>query len=80
MGLFKKEDLITYKLEINGMRCSMCESHVNDVVRKNFDVKSVKSSHSKNETIIKTKEELDLDKLKEVIASTGYELVNVNKI
>ncbi len=80
MGLFKKEDLITYKLEINGMRCSMCESHVNDVVRKNFDVKSVKSSHSKNETIIKTKEELDLDKLKEVIASTGYELVNVNKL
>ena len=80
MGLFKKEDLITYKLEIHGMRCSMCESHVNDVIRKNFDVKSVKSSHSKNETIIKSKEKLDLEKLKEAIASTGYELKNINEL
>ena len=27
--------------KVDGMRCGMCESHVNDVVRRNFDVKKV---------------------------------------
>lgn len=26
---------------IDGMMCGMCESHVNDVIRKSFDVKKV---------------------------------------
>ena len=78
--LFKKKDnLITYKLEIHGMRCGMCESHINDTIRKNFNVKKVKSSHLKKETIIESLEELDLDKLKEAIDKTGYELINITK-
>ena len=28
---------ITVKVE--GMRCGMCESHVNDLIRRNFNVK-----------------------------------------
>ena len=39
-------------LKIDGMACSMCESHVNDAVRKAFPVKKVTSSHSKGETVI----------------------------
>lgn len=31
-------------LHINGMMCSMCESHINDAIRKNFEVKKMKSS------------------------------------
>ena len=34
-------------LKIDGMICSMCESHINDVIRRNFDIKKVTSSHSK---------------------------------
>ena len=34
---------------IDGMACSMCESHVNDTVRRNFHVKSVKASHKKKQ-------------------------------
>ena len=41
-----------YILKIEGMRCSMCESHVNDAIRKKIDAKKIKSSHTKNETII----------------------------
>lgn len=41
---------ITVKVE--GMRCGMCESHVNDLVRRNFNVKKVTSSHIKGETVI----------------------------
>ena len=36
-------------LEIDGMMCGMCESHINDAIRKAFSVKKVSSSHSKDE-------------------------------
>ena len=35
-----------YTLEVQGMQCGMCESHVNDAVRRAFRVKKVESSHS----------------------------------
>ena len=37
-------------LKIDGMMCGMCESHMNDAIRKAFNVKKVTSSHSKGET------------------------------
>ena len=33
--------------KIDGMMCGMCESHMNDMVRNNFKVKKVTSSHAK---------------------------------
>ena len=36
--------MIKTTLGINGMACGMCESHINDVVRRNFKVKKVSSS------------------------------------
>ena len=66
-----------YILGINGMRCGMCESHINDVIRKNFNVKSVKSSHIKNETIIVSNSPLNEEEIKIVIDSTGYIFVNI---
>lgn len=79
MGLFNKNKYINYTIEIHGMKCSMCESHINDVIRKNFDVKSVKSNHHKNVTIIKSLDELDINKLKNVILNTGYVMKGVVK-
>ena len=38
-----------YTVQVNGMMCGMCESHVNDAVRKAFPVKKVSSSRSKKE-------------------------------
>ncbi len=66
--------MIKTTLKIEGMMCSMCESHINDVIRSNFNVKKVTSSHTKNETVIESDEMLDGDKLAAVIADTGYEL------
>ena len=34
--------MIKTTLTIDGMMCGMCESHMNDVIRKNFTVKKVK--------------------------------------
>ena len=64
-------------LKIEGMDCGMCESHVNDAIRNNFSVKKVKSSHKKGETVIKSEQPLDAEKLKKVIADTGYTLVSI---
>lgn len=70
--------MFRYILEIYGMRCGMCEAHVNNVIRTNFDVKKVKSSHRKNKTIIVSVNKLDEDKLRSIISSTGYELKNIS--
>ena len=64
-------------LKIEGMAGGMCESHVNDAIRNNFSVKKVKSSHKKGETVIKSEQPLDAEKLKKVIADTGYTLVSI---
>ena len=61
-----------YVLKINGMMCGMCESHINNVIRKNFHIKKVNSSHSKNQTIIVSEDELDEELLKKKIGETGY--------
>lgn len=36
-----------YTIQVDGMMCGMCESHVNDAVRKAFPVKKVTSSRVK---------------------------------
>ena len=64
-------------LKIDGMMCGMCESHINDVIRNQFHVKKVKSSHTKGECVILSEEELDEGQLHDAIAKTGYELVKV---
>ena len=46
-------------VKIDGMMCGMCESHVNDEVRKNFKVSKVTSSHKTGECVILTEEEMD---------------------
>ena len=48
----KEKKLIQYTLTIDGMKCGMCESHVNDVVRRVKGVKKVTSSHLKGNTVV----------------------------
>ncbi len=65
-------------LKIDGMRCSMCEAHINDVIRKTVpDVKKVKSSHKKGESVFVSEQEPDKSRLEEAIAATGYTLESV---
>ncbi len=66
--------MIKTTIKVDGMACNMCEAHVNEAVRNAFDVKKVKSSHSKGITEIVSKESLDEAKLKEAIEQTGYEV------
>ena len=68
-----------YVAKVEGMKCGMCESHVNDAIRKAFDVKKVNSSRIKCETEIFAEKELSLDDIKNVIQAEGYKVGEVRK-
>lgn len=70
-----------YKITVNvdGMACGMCEAHVNEAVRKAFDVKKVSSSHSKRQTVIVTENDINDEQLADVIKQAGYTFVSAEK-
>ncbi|MBQ3005495.1 MAG: heavy-metal-associated domain-containing protein [Clostridia bacterium] len=71
--------MIKIILTIEGMACNMCEAHMNDAVRKVFDVKKVTSSHKDKETVIISENDIEDEKLKELVLDTGYELKDIRR-
>ena len=59
-------------LAIDGMMCGMCEAHINDAIRRSFNVTKVSSSHTRGRTEIISDEPLDESRLKSTIDETGY--------
>ena len=68
-----------YTIQVGGMVCSMCESHVNDAVRRALPVKKVTSSHSRGETTVIAPAELDEAALRAAIAATGYDVGQIRR-
>ena len=64
-------------LNVEGMMCGMCEAHMNEAIRKAFEVKKVSSSHSKNLTEIISEAPLDEELLRSTVAATGYTLKGI---
>ena len=75
----KGQKMWKYTIQVDGMMCGMCESHVNDAVRKAFPVKKVTSSRSKKETVVITEAELDQEALRAAISATGYDVGEIWK-
>ena len=71
--------MLKITVQVDGMMCGMCESHVNNAVRKVFPVKKVTSSHSKGQTVILTENDIDEGTLRSAIGATGYEVKEVSK-
>ena len=71
--------MIKITLNIEGMACNMCEAHMNDAVRKAFDVKKVTSSHSSKETVIIAENDIEDEKLRSLVEETGYDLKGIKK-
>lgn len=69
--------MIKITVSVDGMMCGMCEAHVNDAIRKNFQVKKVTSSHKKGETVIIAEQEISQNEIESAIADTGYEVKSV---
>lgn len=64
-------------LTIDGMACSMCESHVNDAIRRACPVKKVTSSHKKGVAEIVSETAPDEAALRAAIERTGYRVLGV---
>jgi copper chaperone CopZ len=75
----RRNIMYKFTLKVDGMCCGMCESHVNDVVRKTANVKSVKSSHAKGQTEIVCENDIDVDGIKRAIEAQGYHVETVSK-
>ena len=63
-------------LKIDGMMCSMCESHMNDVIRSHFTVKKVTSSAKAGETVVISEKELDMPQVEKAVKDIGYEVIS----
>lgn len=63
---------------VDGMMCSMCESHINDSIRNAFPgAKKVKANRHKKNTVFLTEEPVDEEKVKKTIEDTGYHFTGV---
>ena len=69
--------MVQTTVKIEGMACGMCESHVNDTIRRTFPVKKVTSSHKKGETVIISQEAIEEAALRAAIQETGYQVLEV---
>jgi copper chaperone CopZ len=71
--------MIKTTLKIDGMMCSMCEAHINEVIRKAVPgAKKVTASHTKGEASFLSEEAADENRLKEAVAATGYTCLSVS--
>jgi len=68
--------MVKTMLAIDGMMCSMCESHVNDAVRAAIPVKKVTSSHRSGETVILSEQAPDEQALRTAVEATGYRVLS----
>ena len=64
-------------IKIEGMRCPMCETHVNDLFRKALNPKKVKSSHRKGETILIGDGPYDEATFIQALDGSGYKVEGV---
>lgn len=71
--------MIRITMDIDGMMCGMCEAHMNDTVRKSFNVKKVASSHTKGQTVIVTERDIDNEALSLAVSGIGYTLKGVSR-
>ena len=70
--------MLRITVDINGMACAMCESHVNEAIRKALPVKKVSASHSKGTAVILSEAPLDEGTLRRAIDETGYKALDVS--
>ncbi len=69
-----------YVLGIDGMRCGMCEMHVEETITKNLKVKKANASHLKNQLVVITELNLTIDDFKAILDPTGYRITSFDRM
>lgn len=63
-------------LKIDGMRCGMCETHINNIVRTNLaKVKKVKSNHHNGEATFVINDDVSYQSVIDEITKDGYRVL-----
>ncbi len=73
-NITEEKNMVKTTMQVEGMMCGHCEAHVNDAIRKAFDVQKVTSNHGKGITEILSETALDEDKLRAAVEETGYKV------
>lgn len=68
-----------FTIEVEGMKCGMCESHINDAVRRACNVKKVTSSHIKNTTTVIAEDNVNKQEIVNAITSQGYSVGKISE-
>lgn len=67
------------EIEIDGMKCGMCEAHVNDLFRKNIKIKKIKSSHFSSKTIIFSDQDVSDEFIINILKNSGYKITSIKR-
>lgn len=73
-----KKNMVKTTVYIDGMVCAMCESHINDVIRRSLDIKKVSSSHRAGTATIISQHRLDNNAIKKAINDTEYTVKSID--
>ena len=68
-----------YVLGIDGMRCGMCEVHVEEAISERIFVKKVKASRFKNQAVVFTELNLSEEDFKSALDETGYRVTSFER-
>lgn len=69
--VFKK-----YLLTIDGMKCGMCESHVNDLIRRLTGIKKVKSNRLNGQVEVICLDNVSYESLEKALSGSGYKILS----
>lgn len=70
--------MILVQMKIDGMHCPMCETHVNDLLRRVQGVKKVRSNHRKGTAEAVVSDETDPSLLAQSLESQGYRVESIS--
>ena len=68
-----------YILGIDGVKCGMCEMHVEDTVRKSFNYEKVKANRFKSEVVLISQDEINHEDFVKAFYPTGYRITSYQK-
>lgn len=71
--------MVKITLGVEGMKCVKCEAHMEEALRNAFAAEKVTASHEKKEVVFVATEDIAEEKLRDVVAETGYECTYVTK-
>lgn len=63
------------RIKINGMVCGGCENRVKTALSEINGIESIDADHNTGMVTIKSKNDLDVDQIKERITDLGFEII-----